>query len=129
MPQQLELSTMTKKRLKMSCCGQFKSLWHSHSGQSFLLLNVNCKPILNDFELSTNQLGCTNLLKKPVTEFWISNSKMFCKLAFEGLLLNPGNSPHDCNYSSVAYILFSNLVIILSHRIISSFHNLLLQGI
>jgi hypothetical protein len=38
MPQRLKLSTMNEKRLKMSRCGQFKSLWHSRLGQSFLLV-------------------------------------------------------------------------------------------
>jgi hypothetical protein len=40
MPQLLKLSTMTEKRLKISRCGQFKSLWHSRLGQSFLLVHV-----------------------------------------------------------------------------------------
>jgi hypothetical protein len=38
MPQRLKLSTMTAKRLKMSRCGQFKSLWHSRLRESFLLV-------------------------------------------------------------------------------------------
>jgi hypothetical protein len=38
MPQRLKLSSMTEKRLKMNHCGQFKSLWHSRLGQSFLLV-------------------------------------------------------------------------------------------
>jgi hypothetical protein len=82
-------------------------------------MNVNHKPILNDFELPTFQLGCTNLLKELVTELWIGNSKMLCKLASKGLLHAPGSSLHDCSYSSVAPIFFSNLVIILSCRIIN----------
>jgi hypothetical protein len=91
-------------------------------------MNVNHKPILNDFELPTNQLGCTHLLKKPITELWIGNCKMLCKLASEGLLLAPGSSPHDCSCSGVAPILFNNLVIILPRCIINNLHNLLLQG-
>jgi hypothetical protein len=91
-------------------------------------MNVNHKPILNDFELPTNQLGYTHFLKKLVTELWIGNNKMLCKLASEGLLPGLGSSPHECSYSGVAPILFSSLVIILSHRIISGLRNLLLQG-
>jgi hypothetical protein len=91
-------------------------------------MSVSHKRILIDFELPTFYLGCTNLLKKPVTEFGIGNSKMLCKLASEGLLPSLGSSPHDCSYSGVAPILFSSLVIILSHHIISGLRNLLLQG-
>jgi hypothetical protein len=91
-------------------------------------MNVNHKPILNDFELPTNQLGCTHLLKKPVTKLWIGNSKMLCKLASEGLLHALGSSPHDCSYSGIAPILFSSLIITLPRRIISGLRNLLLQG-
>ena len=40
MLQQLKLSTKIKKRLKMSCCGQLKWLWHSCFGQPFLLMLV-----------------------------------------------------------------------------------------
>jgi hypothetical protein len=83
---------------------------------------------MNDFELLTFQLGCTNLLKKPVTELWIGYSKMLCKLASEGLLPGLGSSPHECSYSGVAPILFGSLVIILSRRIVSGLRNLLLQG-
>ena len=91
-------------------------------------MNVNHKPILNDFELPTNQLGCTYLLKKPVTKLWVGNRKMFCKLASEGLLLALGSNPHECSYSSVTSILFCSLLIILSLHIISGLCNLFLQG-
>jgi hypothetical protein len=90
-------------------------------------MSVRHNPILNDFELPTFQLECTNLLKKPVTKLWIGNSKMLCKLASEGLLPGLGSSPHDCSYSGVAPILFSSLIIILSRHIISGLRNLLLQ--
>ena len=29
----------------MSCCGHFKSLWHSHLGQSFLLAHAQCMEV------------------------------------------------------------------------------------
>jgi hypothetical protein len=46
MPQRLKLSTITEKRLKMSRCGQFESLWHSRLGQSFLLVNQDQQLLL-----------------------------------------------------------------------------------
>ena len=91
-------------------------------------MNVNQKQIMNEIELPTNQLGCTNLLKKPVTKLWVGNSKMLCKLASEGLLLGPGSSPHESSYSGITPILFGSLLIVFSCRIISSLCNLLLQG-
>jgi hypothetical protein len=70
-------------------------------------MRISHKRILNDFELPTFQLGCTNLLKKPITKLGIGNSKMLCKLAFEGLLPSLGSSPHDCSYSGVGPILLA----------------------
>jgi hypothetical protein len=48
MSQRLKLSTMTEKRLKMSRCGQFKSLWHRCLGQSFLLVlsSISCESLV-----------------------------------------------------------------------------------
>ena len=79
-------------------------------------------------ELQTNQLGCTNLLKELITKLWVGNSKMFCKLASEGLLLALGSSPHECSNISVTPIIYICLVIVLSGRLVSGLSNLLLQG-
>ena len=91
-------------------------------------MNVNQKPIMNEIELPIDQLGCTNLMKEPATKLWVGNNKMLCKLASEGLLLDPGSSPHESSYSGVTPILFGSLLIILSRRIINGVCNLLLQG-
>jgi hypothetical protein len=90
-------------------------------------MNVNQKSILNDLELPTYQLGCTNLLKELFTKLWVCNSKMFGKLASKGLLLGPGSSPHESSYSGVTPVFLISLLMIFSCHIISSRCNLLLQ--
>jgi hypothetical protein len=71
--------------------------------------------------------GIIDLLEELISELWIGNRQIRCELAFEGLLLAPGCSPHDCSYSGVAPVVLRSILIILSGRIIRGFRYLLLK--
>jgi hypothetical protein len=71
--------------------------------------------------------GRTDFLEELISELRVNYCQILCKLAFEGLLLTPGCSPLDCNYSNVAPIVFRSLLIILFGRIIRGLCYLLLK--
>jgi hypothetical protein len=54
--------------------------------------------------------GRIDLLEELISKLRISYHQILCGLAFEGLLLTPGCSPHDCSYSGVVPVVFRSLI-------------------